>query len=548
VARVPRWLKLVLLAVPGLILLVSLVFIGLGWYITSQMQPSGGELPEAMARYDVRHTDLELAIDPERESLRGHATVTVAAIADVARFEIHLDDRLEVVSVAVDDAPVGFDHRGGVIGADLGSIWSPGSRHRVDIAYGGRPKTALRPPWIDGFVWSETDDGLPWIGVTSEGDGGDNWWPCKDHPSDEPDEGMDIALTVPGGLVGLANGRPMGDEHHADGTVTSRWRVGFPINNYDVSVNIGPYVPLEVDYDGVDGTLRETVIFWVIPEAVDRARPLVRSIPDLLRLLGRRFGEYPFFADKLWFVHAPYLGMEHQTLIAYGGDFRAGEFGFDALLLHELAHEWWGNKITAMDWADVWLHEGFATYAEALYVLDTQGEDRYLEYMQRLRERITNRAPVIRGVNLTAHDVFSPDVYVKGAWVLHMLRFIVGEERMAEILWRFADGDHPGACRLVTTRDFTRLAERVVDADLGWIWQRYLYTAELPVWTVRRTGDGATDVVTVEWNDPEFEMPLPVRVGDDLRRVAMPGGRAELHVAPGTPVVVDPDGEVLTAN
>ncbi len=153
-ARVPRWLKLVLIAVPGLILLVSLVFIGLGWYITSQMQPSGGELPETMARYDVRHTDLELAIDPGRESLRGHATVTVAAIAEVSRFEIHLDDRLEVGEVAVDGAPVVFDHRGGVIGADLSPHWPTGSRHRVDIAYGGQPKTALRPPWIDGFVWS----------------------------------------------------------------------------------------------------------------------------------------------------------------------------------------------------------------------------------------------------------------------------------------------------------------------------------------------------------------------------------------------------------
>ena len=129
-----------------------------------------------------------------------------------------------------------------------------------------------------------------------------------------------------------------------------------------------------------------------------------------------------------------------------------------------------------------------------------------------------------------------------------MLRFIVGDERIGEILWRFADGDHPGACRLVTTRDFTGLAEQISSADLGWFWQRYLYTAELPVWTVRRTGDGTSDLVTIEWSDPGFVMPLPVRVGDDRPRVAMPGGRAELHVAPGTPVVVDPDREVLAAN
>ncbi len=544
-ARLPFWLKVGLLAVPGLLLLAALVFVAVGWYISGQMRPSGGALAPTMAAYDVRHIDLEIRIDPDKKHLYGRTTTTVEARDTVHRFEIHLDDRLTVADMSVDRSPVIFRHDAGVIGADLPAPWPPGSRHRVEIGYWGRPKTALRPPWIDGFVWSETAHGQPWIGVTSQGDGADNWWPCKDHPSDEPDEGMDIALTVPGGLVGLANGRPLGSTRNADGTETSRWRVGAPINNYAVSINVGPYVPVEAAYHGVDGTLAETVVFWALPEAVDEARVLVQKAPAMIESLARRFGEYPFLGDKLWLVHAPFLGMEHQTLVAYGGDFTDGPFGFDALLLHELAHEWWGNKVTAADWGDVWLHEGFASYSEALYALDTAGERRYLEVMHHLRDKMTNRIPVVQGVDLTAHQALTPDVYGKGAWVLHMLRLMLGEERIAEILWLFADGDHPGACSLVTTRDFTDLVEQVAGEDLDWFWQRYLFNAALPSWRLRRTVGADADVVMIEWSDAAFEMPLPVAVDGDRRRVDMSGGSAELRVAAGAEVVVDPGGEVL---
>jgi aminopeptidase N len=383
------------------------------------------------------------------------------------------------------------------------------------------------------------------VGVTGEVDGGDNWWPCKDHPSDEPDEGMDISLTVPQGLVGLSNGRPLGERTNGDGTVTTLWRVGHPINNYGVSVAVGPFVPVEATYHGVDGERDEVVVFWAIPESVEDARRMWAQTPQILQVLGRRFGEYPFFSDKLWAVQMPYLGMEHQTLIAYGGEFQDNEFGFDAVLLHELAHEWWGNKVTASDWADVWLHEGFATYAEALYVLDTLGEDRYRDYMQQMRDRITNTSPVIRGADLTASEVFSADVYAKGAWVLHMLRMLAGEDRMSRVLWRFADGDNPSACRFTTTDEFIEVVGDVTQWQLDWFWQRYLSTAALPEWTLRRVSEGALEI---RWNDPAFEMPLPVQFGEIRRLVAMPGGRAKIPGDRDTDIVVDPDNQVLTVS
>jgi aminopeptidase N len=528
------------------VILVSILalLIGLGWYVKNQMLDSGGKLPPLMAAYDVRHYDLAVRVVPAEQRIEGRNTVTLEVIADLETFAINLDDRLAVTSVTVDDVASQFRHRKGVITADLPTPWTAGERHEVSIVYGGEPKVALRPPWIDGFVWSETPAGEPWIGVTGQGDGGDNWWPCKDHPSDEPDEGMGIALTVPVGLVGLTNGRFLGETDNDDGTVTSRWRVGYPINNYLVTVNIAPYVAIEVPYHGIDGTLDETLVFWSIPDYERYARTMWQQMPRILEVLGRRFGEYPFFNDKFAVAHAPYYGMEHQTLVAYGALFTDNNYGFDDLLLHEVAHEWWGNKISVSDWADFWIQEGFATYAEALYVFDTLGEERYLDYMRRLEQRIDNGEPMVNGRDLTSAEAYIGDIYFKGAWVLHTLRWLLGDDDFFTILWRFSN-DPEYAYGLVSTADFEALVGDVSGLELDWFWQRYVYTAEAPSWRMDRRPDGGGERVEIIWDDSAFELPLPIRVGSEDLRLDMPGGRGTILVETGTEVEVDPDGRIL---
>jgi len=543
-SRIPRWLKISCLVVAGLMVGMLALLIGLGWYVKHQMLDSGGVLPASMAAYDVRHYDLEIAVNPAERRIDGRNTVTVEVLQPLTEFEIHLDKRLNVESVKADGADCDFKHRRGVISVALPGAWEVGERHTVEIVYGGAPKVALRPPWIDGFVWSETPSGDPWVGVTGQGDGGDNWWPCKDHPSDEPNEGMNIALTVPSGLVGLSNGLPLGKVDNRDGTVTSRWRVSYPINNYLVTVNIAPYVPVEERYHGVDGDLDAPIIFWSLPEYEDEAVVMWRQMPIILEVLGRRFGEYPFLDDKFWVAHAPYLGMEHQTLVAYGADFTDNSYEFDWLLLHEVAHEWWGNKITVSDWADFWIHEGFANYAEAIYVEDTLGEQRYLDYMQRLLGRVRNSKPIIQGENLTSAEAYTGDIYVKGAWVLHTLRWLLGDEQFFEVIWRFVN-DPEYAYGLVSTDDLIALVGEVSDRDLEWFWDRYLHRAAAPSWHVDRRAEDGRERVEIAWDDPAFELPLPVSVGGEMRRLEMPGGRTELTVEPGTTIEVDPEGRVL---
>jgi len=543
--RFPRWVKFLLVVLVVVVLLIGVGLLGIGWYVKNQMLESGGPLSEAQAAYDVRHYRIDVRVKPELKTIDGRTTATVETMAPVALFEINLDDRLTVAEVEVDGVVAVFEHDDGLIRVSLAPVWGVGERHSVLITYGGKPKVALKAPWIDGFVWSETPSGAPWIGVTGQGDGGDNWWPCKDHPSDEPDEGIDITLTVPDDLVGLSNGRLSAERDNGDGTITTEWHVSYPINNYLVTLNIAPYVPIEEPYHGIDGTLDETLIFWSLPENVEEARVMWRQMPRILEVLGKRFGEYPFFEDKFWVAHASYLGMEHQTIVAYGDQFEDNDYGFDSLLLHEVAHEWWGNKVTAKDWADFWLHEGFAVYAEALYVLDTLGEQRYLDYMAKVRSGIHNRTAIVQGDDLTSAGAYTGDIYPKGAWVLHMLRWILGDEQFFEIVWRFANDDS-FAYGFVETEDLMALVAEVSSRnDLDWFWDTYVFKAKLPRWSVSREARSGGDLVQLSWDEPGFEMPLPVRVGEEIRRVEMPGGMAEFVLSSSQQVEVDPEGWVL---
>jgi len=544
---VTRWLKIFGTVLAVLVVAILALLIGVGWYVKNQMLDSGGKLATSKAAYDIRHYDLAVRVFPDERRIRGSNTITVDTVAGLGLFEINLDSHLEVESVMVDGAVSEHRHIDGVVTVTLPARWAPGERHDVTIAYGGKPKVALRPPWIDGFVWSETPKGEPWIGVTSQGDGGDIWWPCKDHPSDEPDDGMTIALTVPEELVGLSNGRFLGETPNPDETVTSRWRVGYPINEYLVTVNIAPYIPIEERYQGIDGELDVPLVFWSVPGFEPHARRMWGQMPRVLGVLGRRFGEYPFFGDKFAVAHAPYYGMEHQSLVAYGALFTDNNFGFDSILLHEVAHEWWGNKISVSDWADFWIHEGFATYAEALFVLDTLGEKRYLDYMRRLRQKVRNRWPIVRGQDLTANEAYSEDIYFKGACVLHTLRWLIGDDDHSEVIRRFAGGDDPGSCRLVSSEDLMALVTEISGDDLGWFWERYLHRAEEPQWRIVRRDRNGGLRVQIFWDDPAFELPLPVVVDGEERRVEMKGGRAELMVDRGVTVEVDPWGRVLAS-
>lgn len=521
---------------------------------------SGGPLLPEQASYDVLFYDLALRVEPADSSIAGTLTATARVTSPVEWFVLDLDPRLAVESVvlAEGDAPQErpFERRGGKLWIDLPTTRQPGDEVTVAVTYGGKPRVAPRPPWDGGFTWARTADGSPWIATSCQGEGADIWWPVKDHPSDEPDS-MAIHVTVPEPLVVASNGRLQRTETHGDGTRTFHWFVSTPINTYTVALNIAPYRTIERTYRSVAGD-ELPVVFYVLPEDYERGERLFEEILDHMRFYEDLLGPYPFRADKYGVAQTPHLGMEHQTIIAYGARFDNGamtggiDWGFDALHHHEFGHEWFGNLVTNADWSDMWLHEGFDIYTQALYIEQRQGMDRAQAFMNHIRNAIRNDRPVApRGAN--PGSAISGDIYYKGAWVLHTLRYLIGDEALLTSLRRMAyptpeleqvtDGSQ---CRFATTDDYLHLVEQLSGKKLDWLFEVYLRRTELPRLVAERDGDA----LDLRWETPDdlpFPMPVDVRVGNEVRRVEMPDGRARISVPGGAEVQIDPMNRVLKA-
>jgi aminopeptidase N len=518
---------------------------------------SGGHLMPEQAAYDVRYYDLALRVSPADSSIAGSLTVVAEIVNPTEWLVLDLDTTFTVSAArGTDRSPLRFERRVGKIWTQLGREFQAGEEVRVTLEYAGRPRIAPRPPWQGGFTWARTRDGHPWIATSNQGEGADLWWPVKDHVVDKPDS-MSIRIRVPEPLVVASNGRLRGVEAHDDGTNSYHWFVSTPISTYNVALNIAPYRVIEDRFASVAGDTFP-VAFWVLPESYEQGRAFFPEILDHLRFFEELLGPYPFRADKYGVAQTPHLGMEHQTIIAYGANFDNGamtggrDWGFDALHHHELAHEWWGNLVTNSDWRDMWVHEGFGTYMQALYAERLHGATapRGLHaYMAANRGAIRNERPVAPREVQTSGEIYfhsGGDIYYKGAWVLHTLRYLIGDEaffralrRMTypdPALERLTTGEH---VRHVTTDDFVRIAEEVSGRELGWFFEMYVRQPQLPRLDVQRQGNEWA----LRWVTPgnlPFPMPVEVELDGERRRVEMPGGQARIPASGAAAPVIDP--------
>ena len=333
---------------------------------------SGGPLMPEQAAYDVKSYDLDLRIDPEAQTIKGALTAHAQIVNALDWFVMDLDPPLVVDAVTLVTSAgktldsLKFERREGKLWIAFPKTKKPGEEVWVRVAYGGKPRVAPRPPWVGGFAWSKTKSGQHWFTVTCQNDGADIWFPVKDHPSDKA-ETTDLHFTVPEPLVAVANGLLKSVVKNQDGTQTFNWHTSQPINNYSITLNVAPYKTIEDKYTSLAGGVMP-VIFWILPEDYEKGFEVVKQTKLYLRFLEEYLGPYPFRAEKVGIVHTNHLGMEHQTIIAYGSTFSLNENGFDWLMLHELGHEWWANLVTARDWNDFWIHEGFQSFMDDLYV------------------------------------------------------------------------------------------------------------------------------------------------------------------------------------
>jgi aminopeptidase N len=520
-------------------------------------QDSGGTLLTQQAAYDVTFYDLDVAVASATQRIQGTLTAHAVVQQPLEHFVLNLDRRLRVewasIGLDAESAPIERRADSNQVWIELPEVARPGDTLQVSVAYEGAPRTAPQPPWDGGFTWSQTPGGAPWIATSGQTEGADLWWPVKDHPSDEPDS-MAIAVTVPDTLIAASNGVLRRVEPASDTTRTFRWHVSTPINTYGVALNIAPYAVLDTTYASTSDT-EIPVSFYALPSDSSRARSALPHFLDQVRFLEETLGPYPFRADKYGIAQTPFLGMEHQTIIAYGNDFNLSgglgyDAGFDALHFHELAHEWYGNCLTVRDWKDFWLHEGVATYLEALYAESLRGADGYHETTRYFRDQVSGGTAIARTEATSAESIYGRDVYYKGAMVLHTLRSVIGEEALRTLLRRFLTPD-PAAregpdCRSVTTADFVQLAEEISGRQLDGFFMVYLYQDELPRLETNR--DGRT--LTLRWTntgDMPFPVPVPVSVDGEMQRVDLSGGEATLEVGRNADVVVDPNGWILRA-
>ncbi|MDH5198756.1 MAG: M1 family metallopeptidase [Gemmatimonadota bacterium] len=517
---------------------------------------SGGPLDADEAVYDVHFYDLAVTVNPADSTISGRVDIHARVVAPAWRIAFDLDTLLRIDSLGLAEEPgaLPFVRCGGRVRVALPVTLQPGAIMTLRVAYSGHPRVAPRPPWDGGFQWARTRSGAPWVATSNQMLGADVWWPVKDHISDKPDS-MAISVTAPGSLVVASNGRLQSVDDAPDGWKTWHWFVSTPISTYNVALNIAPYRTIDTTVASVAGD-SFPVVFYVLPE--DYAKG-VAFFPEILAQLAwfeRRIGPYPFRADKYGVAQTPHLGMEHQSIIAYGANFdnramTGVDWGFDALHQHELSHEWWGNLVTNADWKDMWLHEGFGTYMQALFLEDTQGVDRARAFLRAIGRSVANRAPIAPREATSTQRIYGNDIYFKGARVLHTLRWLIGDDAFFRAIRRLAYADDAAAqstdgsaVHFATTADFITMAEQESGRDLGWFFEVYVFRAALPALVSAQMGDQ----LTLYWeapNDLPFPMPVEVVIDGAARRLDMTDGRGSVRVPSGAAVEVDPNAWVL---
>lgn len=526
---------------------------------------SGGELTPELASVDVNYYNLDIGINPADSTLSGFVDIHFTVVQPTNRIAFALDPRLQIASVSRVDEP---NQTYNITRSDSSRTFyviypqtlQPGAKQSLRIEYEGNPRIAKNPPWDGGLVWEKTPSGEPWVAVANQTIGAWVWWPNKDHVSDKADS-VSINITAPDDLTVASNGRFRGTTNLDDGHKTWHWFVSVPINNYNISFNIAPYETISEPYTSTSGDEFD-ITFWVLPEFKEQGEELFPQFAEQMRFFEELLGPYPFRADKYGVAHTPYLGMEHQSIIAYGAGFENGAlFGetadFDDLHQHELAHEWWGNLVTVWDWRDFWLHEGFGTYMQPLYAEHLGGKAAYDEMMELLRSRISeeNPMPVAPRKSMSTVEITQGsrggNVYYKGAWFLHTLRYVTGDDHFFTLLRRFAypteemesvtNGEQ---VRFATTDDFLHLAEEISGMDLDWLFEVYLRKSELPVLHASRRGG----LVVLEWRTQDnlpFPMPIEVRVDGQVMTLVPENNRISFQLPDHIEVEADPGNRIL---
>jgi len=459
------------------------------------------------ANNDLLFYHLDIRIDPEKKLVSGKNTIRFKMLQDDTRIQLDLADTLNIDKILLDSAPLHYVRDSGAVFVDFPFTLRSGSVYTIDFYYSGPPVQTGR---FGGFTFGTDSSGHPWIYTACEGIGASLWWPNKDQWRDEV-ENMKISVSIPNNLVDVSNGRFMGKTDLGDGYTRWDWFVHYPINNYDVSVNIGNYQHFSDKMGDLD------LDFYALPEDMDKARKQFSQARGMIEAFQHYFGEYPFKEDGYKLVEVPYSGMEHQSAVTYGNHFANGYLErdwtgvgisprFDFIIIHESGHEWFGNSITAADPSDMWIHEGWTTYLESLYVEYMYGKEDAIKYLNGYKPKITNERPIItaRGVNGEP----PPDQYFKGVVFINTLRSIVDNDAR---WWKLLhDLYQHFKYQNIMTEDMEQFFNQQTGMNFTPIFNQYLRHTTIPTLELKFDSSGT---VSYRWKADEPGFQMPVRVG-----------------------------------
>jgi aminopeptidase N len=498
------------------IFLVILVFFGFqqikAQEFTRRDSLQGSLRPERTC-FDVLRYDLNLTIEPEYKTVKGYNDITFKVIEKTQKIQLDLFENMVVDSIIFNEKKLQYKREFDAVFINFPSILPLNTEQKVRFYYSGNPLVAKRAPWDGGFVWKKDSNGNDFVGVAVQGTGASLWYPVKDHQTDEPDRGASVKVAVPNGLMNVSNGKFLGNENLNNGFTRWDWEVKNPINNYNIVINIGDYVNIHEKLDNLD------LDYYVLAENEAVARKHFEEVMPMMECFQQKFGTYPFANDGYKLVETPYLGMEHQSAVAYGNKYSKGYLGndmtgtgigleFDFIIIHETGHEWFGNSITSKDIADMWIHESFTTYSECVYVECQFGYEKAMAYINGQKKLIANQKPVIGqfGVN---YKTGNSDMYYKGALMLNTIRHIINDDtKWWAMLKKYAETYR---YKIIETKDVVAFFSMESGLNLSPIFEQYLKHKAFPELELK-FNEGTFEF---RWKtDVEnFKMPFECKIG-----------------------------------
>ncbi len=477
-----------------------------------------GSITPERAWWDLNYYHLDIAVNPKTKSIKGKNTIRYTILEPNQTLQIDLQAPMKLTKAVQDGEELIVLKDGN---AHFINLKKPqikiNAQEEIEIYYEGKPRVAVRAPWDGGISWKKDNNGNDFIASSCQGLGASVWWPNKDHMYDEVDS-MKISVNVPKHLMNISNGRLQSTEEQNNGTTTYNWVVTNPINNYGVNINIGDYVHFSEVYEGEKGPL--DMEYYVLRDNLEKAKKQFKDAPKMMKAFEYWFGPYPFYEDSFKLVEVPYLGMEHQSSVTYGNQYKQGYLGrdlsrtgwglkFDFIIIHESGHEWFANNITYKDAADMWIHEGFTAYSENLFLDYHYGSEASADYVIGTRANIQNDKPIIGTYNVNSEG--SSDMYYKGANMLHTLRQLVNDDEKWRQLLRGLNKTFYH--QTVTTQEIENYISEFSELNLTAFFNQYLRDIRIPNFEYYIENNE----LNYRWNNvvKNFEMPIEIEINND---------------------------------